>query len=116
VADVVDALIRLLHEPRAEGDVFNIGSSEEISIQELAQLIINRTASSSSITQLPYDVAYEVGFEDMTRRVPDVGKLYQLTGWVSQRGLVQVLDDVISEVQAEVEAYAATGKHDPMKF
>jgi UDP-glucose 4-epimerase len=109
VADVVDALIRLLHEPRAEGDVFNIGSSEEISIQELAQLIIARTASSSSITQLPYEVAYEVGFEDMARRVPDVGKITQLTGWRSQRNLAQVLDDVIAEVRAERAAYALAG-------
>jgi UDP-glucose 4-epimerase len=109
VADVVDALIRLLHEPRAEGDVFNIGSSEEISIQELAQLIIARTASSSSITQLPYEVAYEVGFEDMARRVPDVGKITQLTGWRSQHTLAQVLDDVIAEVRAERAAYALAG-------
>jgi UDP-glucose 4-epimerase len=116
VADVVDALIRLLNEPLAEGDVFNIGSSEEISIQELAQLIIARTASASSITQLPYDVAYEVGFEDMARRVPDVGKITQLTGWRSQRSLAQVLDDVISEVQGEVENYAAASGHPPVDF
>lgn len=109
VADVVDALIRLLNEPRAEGDVFNIGSSEEISIQELAQLIIARTASPSPITYLPYDVAYEVGFEDMARRVPDVEKISQLTGWRSQRNLAQVLDDVIAEVRSERVAYAVTG-------
>jgi UDP-glucose 4-epimerase len=109
VADVVDALIRLLNEPRAEGDVFNIGSSEEISIQELAQLIIARTASPSPITHLPYDVAYEVGFEDMARRVPDVGKISQLTGWRSQRNLAQVLDDVIAEVRSERAAYAVAG-------
>ncbi len=116
MADVVDALIGLLYEPRAEGDVFNIGSSEEISIKELARLIVTRTASSSPITQLPYDVAYEVGFEDMTRRVPDVRKLNQLTGWVSQRSLLQVLDDVISEVKGEVDAFAVAGGHDPMDF
>jgi UDP-glucose 4-epimerase len=99
VADVVDALLRVLDEPVAIGDVFNIGSSREISIQELAELIISRTGSSSAIVQLPYDVAYEVGFEDMARRVPDVEKLRRLTGWQARRSLEQVLDDVAAEVR-----------------
>ena len=98
VADVVDGLIRLLHEPRAEGDVFNIGGTEEISIQQLAELIIVTTGSSSSIVHLPYEVAYEVGFEDMARRVPDVTKVGKLTGWRSERNLADILDDVIAEV------------------
>ena len=105
VADVVDALIRLLGETRAEGDVFNIGSSEEISIEELARLIIAQTDSPSTIVHLPYEVAYEVGFEDMARRVPDVGKIGKLTGWRSERTLVQVLNDVIAEVLAEDASY-----------
>ena len=75
VTDVVGALVALLDEPAAVGDVFNVGSSEEISIQELATRIIARTGSSSPIVHLPYDVAYEVGFEDMARRVPDVAKI-----------------------------------------
>ena len=101
VTDVVDALKRLLDEPRAEGDVFNVGSSEEVSIQDLAELIIAKTASPSSIIHLPYDVAYEVGFEDMTRRVPDVTKMGRLTGWRSEHSLAQILDDVIAEVRTE---------------
>ena len=101
VADVVDALVRLLGEPRAEGDVFNVGSSEEISIEELAKLVIARTGSSSELVHLPYDVAYEAGFEDMARRVPDVTKVGEVTGWKAKRHLVDVLDDVIAEVRAE---------------
>ena len=101
VTDAVEALIGLLDEPRAEGDVFNVGSSEEISIGDLAARIIERTGSSSRITHVPYDVAYESGFEDMARRVPDTTKINQLIGWKPKRNLDDVLDDVIAEVQAE---------------
>ena len=108
VADVVRALVALLEEPRAVGDVFNVGSSEEVSIEDLARLIIARTGSSSPIVHLPYDVAYEVGFEDMARRVPDVTKVGQLTGWQAQRSLAEVLDDVIAEVRSEVHVGVTT--------
>ena len=101
VTDAVEALIGLLDEPRAEGDVFNVGSSEEISIGQLASRIIERTGSTSRITQVPYDVAYESGFEDMARRVPDTTKINQLIGWEPKRNLDDILDDVIAEVQAE---------------
>jgi UDP-glucose 4-epimerase len=101
VADVVDALVRLLRDPRAEGEVFNVGSSHEISIQALAELIIQRTGSSSDIVHLAYDIAYEVGFEDMVRRVPDVTKVATMTGWRAERVLDQILDDVIAEVRNE---------------
>jgi UDP-glucose 4-epimerase len=109
VADVVNALLGLLDEPRAVGDAFNVGSSEEISIEELAKLIIASTGSSSSIVHLPYDVAYEVGFEDMARRVPDVSKIRALTGWRAKRQLADVLEDVIAEARAEREALALAG-------
>jgi UDP-glucose 4-epimerase len=110
VTDVVDGLLRLLDEPTAIGDVFNIGSSEEISIEQLARLIIDKTSSTSQILHVPYEVAYEVGFEDMVRRVPDVSKLEALTGWQAQRSLAQILDDVIDEVrsQARPEPITAT--------
>lgn len=109
VSDVVRGLVGLLDEPGAVGDVFNVGSTEEISIEQLAKLIIASTGSSSSIVHMPYDVAYEVGFEDMARRVPDVTKMRALTGWRAERHLVDVLDDVIAEVQAERAAFALTG-------
>jgi UDP-glucose 4-epimerase len=97
----VRALVGLLDEPAAEGDVFNIGSSEEISIAELAQLVRARTSSSSDIVYTPYDVAYETGFEDMARRVPETGKIRGLIGWEPRRRLVEILDDVAGEVVAE---------------
>jgi len=109
VADVINALIGLLDEPRAIGEAFNVGSSEEISIEELASRIIASTGSSSAIVHLPYDVAYEVGFEDMARRVPDVSKIQALTGWRAKRQLVDVLADVIAEARAEREALALAG-------
>jgi UDP-glucose 4-epimerase len=109
VADVVDALIRILNEPLAQGDVFNVGSSEEISIEELARQIVSKTESASLIVHIPYDIAYETGFEDMARRVPDTTKLETLTGWRATRSLDQILDDVISETRKETAAFAAAG-------
>ncbi len=101
VLDVVQALVGLLDEPAAEGDVLNIGSSEEISIAELARVIIARTGSASDLVLVPYDEAYETGFEDMVRRVPDTGKIHALTGWEPVRSLVEILDDVAREVISE---------------
>ncbi|MGC8627796.1 MAG: NAD-dependent epimerase/dehydratase family protein [Acidimicrobiales bacterium] len=97
VGDVVDALVRLLDEPKAVGDVFNVGSSEEISIEELARRVIAQTGSRSTIVHLPYEVAYEVGFEDMDRRVPDVSKVEALIGWRPRHNLSEILEDVIAE-------------------
>jgi UDP-glucose 4-epimerase len=101
IADVVDALIRLLDEPAAEGDVFNVGSGEEISVEALARTVVRRTGSASGVVHVPYDVAYEAGFEDMARRVPDTSKVKALTGWEAKRTLAEILDDVIAEARAE---------------
>ena len=101
VSDVVDALVRLLNNDRAVGDVFNVGASDEISIEQLAHRVIAATGSSSAVVHMPYEVAYEVGFEDMSRRVPDVTKLHQLTGWQAKRSLAEILEDVIEEFRAE---------------
>ncbi len=109
VADVVDALMRLLEEPAAEGDVFNVGSGEEISVEDLARTVIEHTGSSSSIVHVPYDVAYETGFEDMARRVPDTSKVKALTGWEAKRTLAEVLDDVIAEARLERLDYTRAG-------
>jgi len=110
VSDVVDALVRLLNEPAAEGDVFNIGSSYEISIEALAKLIITRTASNSSLVHLAYDVAYEAGFEDMLRRVPDLTKIRSLTGWEPSRDLGRILDDVVADM-SRGRGGTAAGSH-----
>jgi UDP-glucose 4-epimerase len=97
VADVVGGIVSVLDHPGAVGDVFNVGSPGEISIADLANTIIERTGSSSRVEMIPYDVAYESGFEDMMRRVPDTTKLTDLTGWKPTRTLDDILDETISE-------------------
>ncbi len=80
VSDVVSGLVALAAEPRAVGQVFNIGNTEEISITGLAERVRAATSSSSDIAFIPYDQAYEAGFEDMPRRVPDLSKIHALVG------------------------------------
>lgn len=97
VADVVAALGRLMAEPRARGQVFNLGNDEEVTIRELAQRVRDRTGGRSEIRSIPYDEAYTSGFEDMTRRVPDLAKVQHLIGYRPERRLDRILDDVIEE-------------------
>ena len=97
VSDVVWALQRLAEHPDAVGQVFNIGNNrEEITILELARRVKQRAGSRSEIVLVPYDQAYEAGFEDMPRRVPDVGKVRALTGYDPQVQLDEILDRVIA--------------------
>jgi UDP-glucose 4-epimerase len=95
VADVVDGLMRLMDHPGAVGDVFNIGSTNEITIRGLAERIKAQTGSSSEIVSIPYDVAYDEGFEDMPRRVPSIDKIQRLVGYEPRHTLDQILQDVI---------------------
>ncbi|MFA5199989.1 MAG: NAD-dependent epimerase/dehydratase family protein, partial [Candidatus Omnitrophota bacterium] len=81
VRDVVKALLDLIKEPKALGEVFNIGSQEEITIEQLAKEIISLTKSKSKLNYIPYEKAYEEGFEDMQRRVPDITKISKFTGF-----------------------------------
>ena len=97
VLDTVAAVIGLLDHPDSPGDPFNIGADNEVSIDELAAMIVERTESSSRIVHVPYEVAYEEGFEDMERRVPDITKITSLTGWTPKRTLDDILDDVIDD-------------------
>ncbi|HUP71172.1 MAG TPA: GDP-mannose 4,6-dehydratase [Acidimicrobiales bacterium] len=101
VADVVRALLALLDDDRADGQVFNVGSTEEISIRDLAQRILARTGANSAIELVPYDKAYEAGFEDLQRRVPDISKLRALGGWSPTYSLEQILDETIAEARRE---------------
>lgn len=96
VSDVVRALVALMHRTDIYGQVFNIGSQEEVSILDLAQRVKTRTGSSSEIITIPYDDAYEQGFEDMARRVPDLARVQDVIGWRPERGLDDILDDVIA--------------------
>jgi UDP-glucose 4-epimerase len=95
VGDVVGALIQLMENPAAVGNVFNIGSNEEITILELAQRVKELTRSQSEIVFVPYDEAYEEGFEDMPRRVPDISKVKNFTGFQPKMSLDGILQTVI---------------------
>ena len=95
VADVVDALVKLAQEPRAVGEVFNVGNVEEVTIRELAERVKKITASSSPVVFVPYDEAYEAGFEDMPRRVPDISKVGALVGYQPRLGLDEIICRVV---------------------
>jgi len=97
VGDVVSGLIALAREPRAVGQVFNIGNPEEISILDLAKRVRASAGSSSEIALIPYDQAYEAGFEDMPRRVPDISKIQKLVGYKPTLALDEILRLVIEE-------------------
>ena len=96
VGDVVRAMTGLAEESRALGQVYNIGSSQEVSIEHLARFTIQLCNSSSPVVFVPYDQAYEVGFEDMRRRVPDITKIQELIGWRPQVDLEVILRRVIA--------------------
>ena len=95
VGDVVGALVKLMDHPDAVGQVFNVGSSEEITILELARRVKEMTKSESEIVFVPYDEAYEEGFEDMPRRIPDTTKVKNLIDFSSQMPLEGILERVI---------------------
>jgi UDP-glucose 4-epimerase len=95
VGDVVDALVALAGEPRAIGEVFNIGNTGEVTILELAERVKAMTGSGSRIEFVPYDQAYEAGFEDMPRRVPDISKIKALIGYEPKLALNDILRRVI---------------------
>ena len=97
VKDAVHAMIRLMEHPLAVGEVFNLGSQEEISIRGLAEKVVQLTGSSSKLIYVPYEEAYEEGFEDMQRRVPDITKAQQLIGFQPTVRLEAILQMVIAE-------------------
>jgi nucleoside-diphosphate-sugar epimerase len=94
VRDTVESLLRLMPLDRAVGEVINIGNTEEVTIENLAKIVKQRTGSHSSIQFVPYDKAYEPGFEDMMRRVPSIEKLHSLTGFRPQTNLADIIDRV----------------------
>jgi UDP-glucose 4-epimerase len=108
VKDTVRAVIALSNEPAAVGEIFNIGSHDEVTILALAERILSRSGSQSDIRLIPYDQAYEAGFEDMRRRVPDISKIKSTIGWEPQIILDQTLDEVIAECQTEHDAVPRT--------
>lgn len=100
VQDTVRAVLALASEPRAVGEIFNVGSHEEITILDLARRVLARSGSRSEIKLVPYDRAYEDGFEDMRRRVPDTQKIKATVGWQPTISLDETLDQVIAQFRA----------------
>ena len=96
IADVVTALADLMETDAHFGEVFNIGSTEEVSIMQLAERVVAATGSASNIALIPYEEAYEAGFEDMMRRIPDTTKIHRALGWSTTRSLDDTLSDVIA--------------------
>ncbi len=107
VGDVVEALAKLIRTKAAVGQIFNIGSDEEVTIEELARRVIRITGSKSEIVFVPYDQAYEAGFEDMLRRVPSLEKIGRLIGYRPKTSL----DEIIRKVVEYQRAQAAAGTH-----
>jgi UDP-glucose 4-epimerase len=101
VKDVVGAIVALMERDDVYGDVFNIGSTEEVSMLGLAERVRDVTGSGSEIVFVPYDQAYEEGFEDVPSRVPDIGKLVALLGWEPTRDLSQILAEVVEHRRAQ---------------
>jgi len=95
VADVVDALLKLIVEPKAVGQVINIGNTQEVTIRRLAERVRDLSGSTSVIKLVPYDEAYESGFEDMPRRVPDLSKAEKMIGYKPRHTLDDILIQVI---------------------
>ena len=94
IADAIDAVFALIDNDKSIGEVFNIGGQGEVTIKDLAQKVIAQTNSKSEIEYIPYKEAYGAGFEDMQRRVPDLTKIKNLTGWQPKRDLTQIITDL----------------------
>jgi UDP-glucose 4-epimerase len=103
VADIVEALIAIAHHDATIGEIYNLGSTSEITIQQLAQRVLEATASRSPIVHVPYEQAYAPGFEDMQRRLPSIAKAHAAFGFQTRRNLQQVLAEVIADRRARIE-------------
>ena len=104
VQDAVEAVTRLLSTPSAYGQVYNIGGTEEVTMNRLAELVRAAAGSKSEIVHIPYEQAYAAGFEDMLRRVPDVAKLERTIGFKPSTSLEKIIADVVSDVSASYVA------------
>jgi UDP-glucose 4-epimerase len=101
VADTVDAIMRLMASPEAVGDIFNIGVEQEITMNDLAKRVKERTGSRSEIRLIPYEVAFGAGFEDMERRQPVIAKIHRVVGWKPTHSLDAIIDATIAYHRAE---------------
>ena len=111
VRDTVEAILRLIANDRAIGEVVNIGSTEEVTMDGLAGVVKERTKTTSPITHIPYDQAYEPGFEDMQRRVPSLEKLERLTEFRPATRLTEIVDRVVAHFQSKADpAHVPAGR------
>jgi UDP-glucose 4-epimerase len=102
VRDAVEAVIRLMENPEALGEVFNVGTTTEVSMVELATRVRDAAGSKSEIRLIPYSEAYAAGFEDMMRRVPDVSKLFRVTGFKPMTTLDEIIRDVVEDQRSRL--------------
>jgi len=100
VGDVVKGIIKLMDLKDAEGQVINVGNSDEITINELAKLVIKITKSKSQIEYIPYEKAYGIGFEDMSRRKPDISKINKLIGFQPTLGIEEIVEQVVKYMKS----------------
>jgi len=110
VRDTVEALLRLFPLEAAVGEVINVGNTQEVTIEDLARLVKQRTDSNSAIEYVPYDRAYEPGFEDMMRRVPSIDKLHKLTGFRPRTSLEEIIDRVCTFYRQKDGVLASAAK------
>ena len=103
VGDTVDAVMRLMDTPQAEGDVFNVGSDEPVTVRDLAARVLEATGSSSDIVMIPHEEAYGPGFEDVQYRVPDISKLRKVTGYAPTATLNDILRRVIDYATQRIQ-------------
>lgn len=106
VRDAVEAVIRLMETPEALGEVFNVGTTNEVSMIELATRVRDAAGSKSEIRLVPYSEAYAAGFEDMMRRVPDVSKLFRVTGFKPMTTLDEIIRDVVEDQRSRLGSAA----------
>ena len=99
VYDAVRGILAIIDSQATIGDAFNIGNNHEVTIEELAQAVIQQTGSSSQIAKIPYEAAYSAGFEDMQRRVPDIGKARITVGWEPALSLDEIIVDVADHLR-----------------
>ncbi len=102
VRDAVEAVLRLIETPVAVGQVFNVGTDREVSINKLAEMVRDAVGTQSAIEHVPYNEAYAVGFEDLERRVPDTSKLANVVGYRFTRTLEQIIADVVEEQRSRL--------------
>ena len=112
VFDIVDGFVSILNNPAIDGEIFNLGNTQEVTINELAAHIVDATGSDSKIVHVPYSQAYGPGFEDMQRRVPDITKAREWLGFSPKRTLDDIIADVVSHLRPQLAGVAVDGTYE----